>query len=60
MKTPPYSKPYAHKLLADFEYAVREHEKIGGAPVIDRENINKFYEEERSKMVQRLTMEISE
>lgn len=54
-KAPPYSVAHAHKIIADFEHAVRSHEMIGAAHPEDVSGIDDHYLSERAKMFTRLT-----
>ena len=54
-KMPPYSPAHAHKVIADFEHAVREHEMVGAQHPQDRRAIEKHYKAEKAKMFDRLT-----
>lgn len=53
---PPYRRSHAYKIVADFEHAVREHEMLGAAHPADRPGIIQRYEEERIKLVHRLSL----
>lgn len=52
---PPYSVAKAHKVIADFEHAVRGQEMVGTADPEERPGIEAHYKAEYDKMFARLT-----
>lgn len=54
-KAPPYPVAHAHKVIADFEHAVREHEMLNEYPPGARPKVEAHYKAEKELMFIRLT-----
>lgn len=55
ISAPPYSVSHAHKVIADFEHAVRNHTLKSGQHPSGWKEIERIYLDEKAKMFTRLT-----